>query len=90
MPAPNPATGEQAECGRCGVLLVDVDWVEVTTFGEAEPRYVLGRSRCPTEGCGTTCPVCRRPPGDIHSGACSFIVDKLQDPCRVSREDCYG
>jgi hypothetical protein len=75
--------------GRCGARLVDVEWADVTALGDLEPRYVLCAGRCPRPGCGTTCPICRRPPGDIHSGACSpFVLTKLVDPCRVSREDC--
>jgi hypothetical protein len=75
-------------CGRCGAL-VDVDWIEVSTLGDPEPSYVPGQIVCPTEGCGTTCPICHRPPGDIHSGACSpFVLAKLIDPCRITRSDC--
>lgn len=75
-------------CARCGAL-VDVDWCEVTAVGEAEPRYVPGMVRCLTPGCGTTCPICHREPGDIHSGACAPIVlAKLVDPTRVTLEDC--
>lgn len=85
---PHSVTRELLRCERCGEPMVDVAWVEISAFGDVEPRYVPGRARCPTPGCGTTCPVCRRELGDIHSGACSFIVEKLQDPCRVSREDC--
>jgi hypothetical protein len=77
-------------CGRCGAVM-DVDWVEITAMGDPEPRYVPGMSRCPTEGCGTTCPICRRPPGDIHSGACTpFVLGNLADPVRVTREDCLA
>lgn len=82
---------ESALCRRCAAPLEDVEWVEVATLGDPEPRYVMGRSRCPTEGCGTTCPICRRPPGDIHSGACSpFVLTNLEDPCRVTKADCLA
>lgn len=38
-------------CYRCGQP-GHVDWVEVTTFGDAEPRYVRGRDAyCLTPGC---------------------------------------
>jgi hypothetical protein len=85
----HPVTGELLRCGRCRAPMVDVDWVEIRSMGDREPSYVAGRARCPTKGCGTTCPICRREPGDIHSGACSpFVLTKLVDPCRVSREDC--
>lgn len=78
-------------CSRCGTTLVDVEWADVRTMGDLEPRHVLCAGRCPREGCGTTCPICRRPVGDIHSGACSpFVLTKLTDPCRVSVEDCDG
>lgn len=78
-------------CDRCGAVL-EVDWVEITTLGDAEPRYVQGyRELCPTKGCGTTCPICHRPPGDIHSGACGPVMaTKADDPTRVTCEDCLA
>lgn len=78
-------------CRTCGAMR-DAEWVDVSSFGDQGPRYTPGRAEpCPTRGCGTTCPICRRDVGDIHSGACSpFVLSKLTDPCRVSREDCRG
>lgn len=75
-------------CDLCTAVLY-VDWVEVTAMGDVEPRYVPGRTRCPTVGCGSTCPICHEAVGEIHSGACAPIVlAKVDDPTRVSREDC--
>lgn len=77
-------------CDRCGLVDPDMVWIEVTAWGDLEPSYVRGRA-CSTPGCGTTCPICKREPGDIHSGACSpFVLTKLEDPTRVSRADCKG
>jgi hypothetical protein len=77
-------------CKRCGAVM-DVDWIEVTALTDIEPRYIQGRTECPTADCGTTCPICHRPPGDIHSGACAPIVlGKAADPTRVSPEDCLA
>jgi hypothetical protein len=86
---PHPVTRKWERCRWCGSALQGVEWVEISAFGDSEPRYTVGRASCPTEGCGPCCPVCRRTPGDIHSGACTFVVGKLVDPCRVSREDCF-
>lgn len=73
-------------CERCGAAQDNL--IEITALGDLEPRYVSG-SPCPTPGCGTTCPICQRPVGDVHSGACAPIVlAKLTDRTRVSREDC--
>lgn len=84
-------THPDVHCERCGAVL-DVDWVDVTTYGDVEPQYVQGRrGPCPTEGCGTTCPICHRAPGDIHSGECAPIVlAKVEDRTRVTREDCLA
>jgi hypothetical protein len=80
--------GPPPMCERCGAEL-DVDWCEITTCGEAEPSFVPGRVVCPTPGCGKVCPICRRQPGDVHSGACGPIMErKLADKVHVSREDC--
>jgi hypothetical protein len=77
-------------CERCGAVL-DVEWIDITALGDAEPQFIPGRSTCPTAGCGTTCPICHRPPGDIHSGACAPIVlAKATDQVRVTREDCLA
>lgn len=78
-------------CERCGAV-VEVEWIDITAYGDTEPQYVQGRrSACPTKGCGTTCPICQREPGDIHSGACAPIVlAKVEDQTRVSREDCLA
>jgi hypothetical protein len=85
-----PVSLPDVHCERCGAVK-DVHWVEITSLGDSEPRYVQGMSRCPTQGCGTTCPICRRPPGDIHSGACAPIVlGKVDDRTRVTREDCLA
>lgn len=76
------------QCARCGAWTI-VDLCEVTQLGDPEPAYVRGMVRCLTPGCGTTCPICHREPGDIHSGACAPIVlGKLTDPTRVTVEDC--
>lgn len=83
-----PATVYTDECPRCGAL-VDAEYVDTTPLGSAFDTQVHSRWRCPTPGCGTTCPICRREPGDIHSGACAPIVlAKLTDPTRVTVEDC--
>jgi hypothetical protein len=75
-------------CPICGVE-VDCDWLEISAFGDAQPSFAPGKYVCPTPRCGQVCKVCRREVGDIHSGACSAIVlAKIDDPCRVSREDC--
>lgn len=75
-------------CPRCGAAL-DVDWVEVTAMGETTPQVVSGRTSCPTKGCGTTCPICGRLPGDVHEGKCApIIVRKLTDQTRVTTADC--
>lgn len=76
-------------CERCGAL-VETEWYEVTALGDAEARYIPGRSEpCPTKWCGTTCPICRRPPGDIHAAECApLVVRKVEDPTRVSSADC--
>lgn len=88
---PHPVTGDVFRCSRCTAPMLGVEWIEISAFGYREPSYVPGRATCPTKGCGTTCPICHREPGDIHSGACSpFVLSKLTDPCRVSREDCRG
>lgn len=77
-------------CERCGAI-VDVDWIEITAFADPEPSYVQGQRRCPTSGCGTTCPICRRPVGDIHSGACAPIVlGKVTEQVWVTRADCLA
>lgn len=76
------------QCLRCGGW-ARVEQCEVTTISDPEPRYVRGMVECLTPGCGTTCPICHRKPGDIHSGACAAIVlAKLVDPTRVTVEDC--
>lgn len=76
-------------CEWCDALR-QVEWIEVTAWGDAESRYVQGRREpCPTKGCGPVCPTCRRPPGDIHKAECATIVlNKLDDRTRVTREDC--
>jgi len=85
-------------CLRCGAL-PDVEWIEVTAWGDLEPQYEPGRSLCSTVGCVDEngrrhvpldrCRICRRPVGDIHSGACaSIVLAKVDDPCRVSLADC--
>lgn len=72
-------------CDRCGAA-ADA-YVEVTTLGDIEPRYLV--TRCSQSGCGTTCPICRRAVGDIHSGACMPLVEaKLTDKVYVTRQDC--
>jgi hypothetical protein len=77
-------------CKRCGAEL-EVDWCEITAWGDPEPTYVIGRADCPTEGCGTTCPICRRRPGDVHSGACGPVMDrKLVDKVHVTTADCMA
>ena len=85
------STHPDVNCERCGTP-VQVDWIDVSTLGDVEPVYVQGRrSACPTKGCGTSCPICHREPGDIHSGACAPIVlGKVGDATRVTREDCLA
>lgn len=78
-----------APCPRCGALVDVLWWVDVSSLGARKPDRVAGPVACPTPGCGTTCPICHRAPGDIHSGACAPIVlAKLVDPTRVTVEDC--
>jgi hypothetical protein len=87
---PHPVTRRLERCRWCSSALQGVAWAEVTALGEVERRYVLCRGDCPTPDCGPCCPTCKRKVGDIHSGACISVLSKLADPCRVSREDCYG
>lgn len=78
----------EAECPRCGAT-AEVDYQEVTALGDTEPSYVPGLVRCPTAGCGTTCPMCHREVGDIHAAECApIILGKVEDPTRVSKDDC--
>jgi hypothetical protein len=79
-------------CPRCSAVIEDVDWIDISAYGDAEPRYIAGRhGPCPTEGCGTTCPTCRRAEGDIHGAECGPVMArKVEDPTRVSREDCLA
>jgi hypothetical protein len=75
-------------CRLCGHEFDLDDCAEITAFGEARPRYVPTKV-CPTPGCGTTCPICHRPEGDVHSGECgSIILPKLVDQVYVTRDDC--
>jgi hypothetical protein len=94
----DPRAAVLPPCLRCGAL-PDVEWAEISTFGQAEPSYLPGRSLCPTVGCVdekgsrwvplNRCRVCQRPAGDIHSGACSeMVLSKIDDPCRVATVDC--
>jgi hypothetical protein len=66
--------------------------IDVSTLGDPEPVLIEGRSEpCPTKGCGTTCPICRRVPGDVHAGECApIVVRKLEDPTHVSHADCLA
>lgn len=76
-----------------------MEWLEISSLGQVDPWFVPGRSLCLTVGCvdenGSRwvpldrCRICRRPPGDIHSGACSeMVLSKVDDPCRVAMVDC--
>lgn len=95
------ATWFPPPCLRCGAL-PEVDWVDVSTWGDAEPTYVPGLTTCPTSGCvdehGSRqvplerCPICHRPPGDIHEGRCAPIVLARKkrgemEPCRIGHDD---
>lgn len=76
-------------CEVCDEPLTVEDWAEVTALGDRQPRFVPTRVSCPTPRCGEVCRTCRREPGDIHSGACSWaVLSKVADPCWVSIEDC--
>jgi hypothetical protein len=82
------AVSERPQCPQCGAP-VDVRYVDTTVLGNPFETSITGTRRCPTPGCGTTCPICHREPGDIHSGACAPIVlRKLTDATRVSVDDC--
>lgn len=77
-------------CQRCGGF-ADVETIEISSLGDATTRYIDGVSRCWDIQCGNVCPICRRPPGDIHSGACGpVIVHKNigEDATRVTASDC--
>lgn len=98
MSLSDPRSAVVPPCLRCGAL-PDVEWIEVTAVGDAEPSYLPGRSPCSTVGCLDAdgrrhvpldrCRICRRPVGDIHSGACTpMVLAKVDDPCRVSIDDC--
>jgi hypothetical protein len=93
----DPRTAVLPPCLRCGAV-PDVEWIEITAFGR-EPSWLPGESLCSTAGCVDAggsrrvpldrCRICRRPVGDIHSGACSEVVlSKVDDPCRVAMADC--
>jgi len=41
---------EPINCYRCGQPGY-VNWIDVTTYADPEPRYVLGKSWCVTPGC---------------------------------------
>lgn len=38
-------------CRRCGALVDDAEWCDVTTYGDPERVYILARAECPTAGC---------------------------------------
>lgn len=59
-------------CERCGVE-ADVDWIDVCTFTDSEPVYVMGRSACRTPGCV-----------DEHG---SVAVMPPDEPGSLTRED---
>ena len=37
---------EPPPCPDCGSTNVLVDWLDITTFGDAEKQYIPGRMRC--------------------------------------------
>jgi hypothetical protein len=37
-------------CRRCGEP-ADAQWLDITTWGDPEPVYLLGQSVCPMPGC---------------------------------------
>jgi hypothetical protein len=49
-PERRPAVGAPLDCERCGTE-ADVDWLDVSTFGESGQVLVMGRSACATPGC---------------------------------------
>lgn len=74
-------------CPLCGVNVDADDCLDITSFNDPEPRYLI--RRCPTPGCGTTCRTCRREPGDVHGPHCwVHMRDKLDRPHIVDRSDC--
>lgn len=71
-----------SECDRCGKALPQID---VTNFGDREPRYLDGMCPCPPlpKSC---CTFCRRP---VDSGGrcenidCFFVGQVVPDPVLV-------
>ena len=79
-----------AACAWCDVEL-DIEWAEITACGDAEPRYVPGKVKCPTPGCVPRCPSCHGQVGDIHGPNCGEVMAaKLGglQPCTITRGDC--
>lgn len=85
-------------CDRCAGR-IEVDWIDVSAWGDAGRSFVPGETRCLTAGCcdekGSKrvpldrCRICRRPVGDIHEARCSpLVLAKLDEGYRVQPSDC--
>jgi hypothetical protein len=76
-------------CPRCGLPVPVLRRIDITELGDPQPRFLPVLGPCRTEGCGTTCVTCRRPPGEVHGPGCwDRMRDKLTDPHIVDKSDC--
>lgn len=76
-------------CEVCGAAARVLEAAEVTSFGEADRRFVPTRIECSTPRCGEVCKVCRREPGDVHGPDCGdLMATKVERPHIVDRSDC--
>lgn len=89
MPIVAPWKPASLPCELCGASRDVRQWLDISRLGDPFPELMPVLDRCPTEGCGTTCVVCRRPPGEVHGPHCwERMRLKVEDPHIVDESDC--